>query len=145
MPGKSTVYSCVRKLEKTGTSQDETGRLRQQMADAATADLCQVGAVSQKIFAKIVPSTLLLLAYLSKSCQKKAKLRQHRVTTVRQLEQDKQKQLRYCQRLQDFLHNSPRMLDISDSICMVRWIQRILGYELPEILTLFAKNYDIRK
>lgn len=69
MPAKSTINSCVRKLEKTGASQDEPGRLRPQMADAAIVDLCQVGAVSQKIFAKIVPSTLLLLAYLSKSCQ----------------------------------------------------------------------------
>jgi len=50
----------VRKFEKTGTSQDEHGRLRQQMAYAAAMDLCQFGAVSQEIFVTIVPSTLLL-------------------------------------------------------------------------------------
>lgn len=84
MPAKSTIYSCVRKLEKTGTSQDEHGRLRQQMAKAAIVDLYQVGVVSQKIFVEIVPSTLLLLAYLSNSCEK-AKLGPHRLTTVHQL------------------------------------------------------------
>jgi hypothetical protein len=61
MQGKSTAYSCVRKLEKTATYQDEPGILRKQMAEPATVDLCQVVAVSQKIFAKIVPATLLLL------------------------------------------------------------------------------------
>jgi hypothetical protein len=67
MPAKSTIYSCVRKLEKTGTSQDEHGRLRQQMADVEIVDLYQAEAVSQKIFVKTVPTTLLFLAYLSKS------------------------------------------------------------------------------
>jgi hypothetical protein len=67
MLAKSTIYSYVRKLEKTGTSQYEHGRLRQQMADVEIVDLYQVGAVSQKIFVKIIPTTLLFLAYFSKS------------------------------------------------------------------------------
>ena len=67
MPSKSTIYSCSRKLEKTGTSRDEHGRLLQQMAEVEIVDLCHVGAVSQKIFVEIVPTTLLFLAYFSKS------------------------------------------------------------------------------
>jgi transposase len=67
VPTKSTIYSWVRKLKKTGTSKDEHGRLRQQTADAAAVDLCQVGAVSQKIFVKI---NLVALSLLVKELQK---------------------------------------------------------------------------
>jgi len=152
MPVKSTVYYCVRKLEKTGTSQDEPGRLRQQMADTATVDLCQVRAVSQKIFAKIVPSTLLILAYLSKSYQKKQSFDHTEwprfASCWNKTSRNNFATANGCRTSftirQDCL--TSRSLRIKPgSICMVRWIHRILGYELPKILKLFAKNYDIRK
>jgi hypothetical protein len=56
---------------------------------------------------------LVALSLLVKELPKKHSF-DHTVTTVHQLlEQDKQKQFPYCQRLQSFLHNSPRLLDSS--------------------------------
>jgi hypothetical protein len=56
---------------------------------------------------------LVALSLLVKELPKKHSF-DYTVTTVHQLlEQDKQKQFRYCQKLQAFLHNSPRMPDSS--------------------------------
>ncbi|PNF41083.1 hypothetical protein B7P43_G06225 [Cryptotermes secundus] len=113
-PVKLTIQSLAQKLERTGTLLSERGKIRPEMPEETIAIVWDRLLQSPK---KSLRRLSQKTGYSYSTCQraaKKANLRPYKITSVQELgDVDKDKRVRYCLWFREFVHDNPRILDIT--------------------------------